>query len=399
MLNIKNVEFNDSLEIGTSNFEHMMKLRIDKLALVSRFFNEEEKLSVLNRLDKLDEREWKNYKVERKTPKRLHPYNNAVCIFSKKSGSMLVRIEYSPIAEGTGGIRFDIRPQQLSGKGVTRLLKWLGDRLGSTFFLLLARAWVTQLDVALDLYGCKLNDYVWGLHGSSVSESYENKMGLPGLRLGSPRAINSILLYEKVDAKELNKTDLVQVGKYITEKGRRKKEFFIKINEEEHAGFLRIEAKIQPESSGKGIRGQKVKGLMQDNLRSLMSPFLRLKVYSKALEGQLKNALFMHNRPDSNSVAAWVRHIREGGPKTRLSRKVKNIIEDNEIELFDKYDVWTHWDGCVAKLGDIIGNLSAALPTKAQLEVSQKYQSTKRRKRKVSLEPQRPLGRERHKVK
>jgi hypothetical protein len=123
-----------------------------------------------------------------------------------------------------------------------------------------------------------------------------------------------------------------------------------------------------------------------------MSPFLRLKVYSKALEGQLKNALFMHNRPDSNSVAAWVRHIREGGPKTRFSRKVKNIIDDNEIELFDKYDVWTHWDGCVA-------NLSAALPTKAQLEVSQKYRSTKRRKRKVSLEPQRPLGRERHKVK
>ncbi|GKX51552.1 hypothetical protein [Budvicia aquatica] len=386
MLNIKNIEFNKSLTIGQSYFGHSMLMRIDKLALVSRFHTKNEKVEFLASLKKILEREWKHYDVEWVNSKPTHPYQNAIIISKKEPGSpMLMRIEFSPKSVGTGGIRLDIRPQHLSAKKMDRLLKWVGERLGLTFYLLLARAWVTQLDVALDISGCKLEDFVWGLHGSSKYVDYDNPMGLPGLRLGSGRSRLSMLLYGKLDATCLKKTDLELVPKSIVEAGRRKKEFFVTINKVEYPDFLRIEAKIQPESSGQGPRGHKPKALMLADLSRLSCPFERLKVYAKTLEGQIMNATFMQNRPKGNSVRAWSKYKPDGETKVRLPRKIEQLIKNSELELFDKTKVWDHWESCVSLLGKKISGIHAELPTMAELDVNQMDELPKHRKRKSAL--------------
>lgn len=388
LLNKKNVEFSPSDKICDSLEGHEMKLRIDWLSIVSRFHSEEEKSEFVQKLQSLPEREWKNYVVQKKSPRNAtgtcHPYKYGLCISrNEPDAPMLAYLMWGPKAPGTGGFSIQFHPQHMTGKRMDLLLKWLSDRLGETFAHLLARAWVTRLDIALDIYGCKLNDYLWGLKKSSIYKDYDNDKGLPGLSLGAFDSKLSVLIYGKINAAQFERIAFPERAGYVNEKGRCKREYFLEIDKEEHPQFLRVEMRIQPESAGPGKRGCRQKALMLSDVIKLDNPFERLFVYKRKLEGELINAVFTNDRPKTNGIKAWVDVLRRGDSGGRLARKFSNLLSLNEVELFDKHDVWSFWPVCMAKLGQVIGTLKPEFATEKEMAVSQFVEDTRKRKRKT----------------
>ncbi|EFE0693233.1 TPA: hypothetical protein ACQ72S_004416 [Escherichia coli] len=388
LLNKKNVEFSPSDKICDSLEGHEMKLRIDWLSIVSRFHSEEEKSEFVQKLQSLPEREWKSYVVQKKSPRNAtgtcHPYKYGLCISrNEPDAPMLAYLMWGPKAPGTGGFSIQFHPQHMTGKRMDLLLKWLSDRLGETFAHLLARAWVTRLDIALDIYGCKLNDYLWGLKKSSIYKDYDNDKGLPGLSLGAFDSKLSVLIYGKINAAQFERIAFPERAGYVNEKGRCKREYFLEIDKEEHPQFLRVEMRIQPESTGPGKRGCRQKALMLSDVIKLDNPFERLFVYKRKLEGELINAVFTNDRPKTNGIKAWVDVLRRGDSGGRLARKFSNLLSLNEVELFDKHDVWSFWPVCMAKLGQVIGTLKPEFATEKEMAVSQFVEDTRKRKRKT----------------
>ncbi|ECH9490541.1 hypothetical protein ZS48_001470 [Salmonella enterica subsp. enterica] len=388
LLNKKNVEFSPSDKICDSLEGHEMKLRIDWLSIVSRFHSEDEKTDFVQKLQSLPEREWKNYVVQKKSPRNAtgtcHPYKYGLCISrNEPDAPMLAYLMWGPKAPGTGGFSIQFHPQHMTGKRMDLLLKWLSDRLGETFAHLLARAWVTRLDIALDIYGCKLNDYLWGLKKSSKYKDYDNDNGLPGLSLGALDSKLSVLIYGKIDVAHFKRIAFPERAGYVNEKGRRKREYFLEIDKEEYPQFLRVEVRIQPESTGPGKRGCKQKALMLSDLSKLEHPFERLLVYKRKLEGELMNAVFTNDRPKTNGIKAWTNTLSDGDSKGRLARKFTKLLYINEVELFNKHDVWSFWPVCMAKLGQAIGGLKPEFATKEEIAISQFAKDTRKRKRKT----------------
>lgn len=388
LLNKKNVEFSPSDKICDSLEGHEMKLRIDWLSIVSRFHSDEEKTEFVQKLQSLLGREWKNYVVQEKSPRNAtgtcHPYKYGLCISrNEPDAPMLAYLMWGPKALGTGGFSIHFHPQHMTGKRMDLLLKWLSDRLGETFAHLLERAWVTRLDIALDIYGCKLNDYLWGLKKSSKYKDYDNDNGLPGLSLGALDSKLSVLIYGKIDVAHFKRIAFPERAGYVNEKGRRKREYFLEIDKEEYPQFLRVEVRIQPESTGPGKRGCKQKVLMLSDLSKLEHPFERLLVYKRKLEGELMNAVFTNDRPKTNGIKAWTNTLSDGDSKGRLARKFTKLLYLNEVELFNKHDVWSFWPVCMAKLGQAIGGLKPEFATKEEIAISQFAKDTRKRKRKT----------------
>ncbi|ECD4439577.1 hypothetical protein CU840_01255 [Salmonella enterica] len=393
LLNKKNVEFSPSDKICDSLEGHKMKMRIDWLSIVSRFHCEDEKTDFVQKLQSLPGREWKNYVVHKKLPQNAkgthqkstrHPYKFGLRISrNEPDAPMLAYIMWGPKEAGTGGFSIQFHPQHMTGKRMDLLLKWLGERLGETFERLLARAWVTRLDIALDIYGCKLNDYLWGLKRSSKYKDYDNDKGLPGLSLGAFDSKLSVLIYGKINAEQFKRIAFPEHAGYVNEKGRRKREYFLEIDKEEHPQFLRVEVRIQPESTGPGKRGCKEKALMLSDLSKLEHPFERLLVYKRKLEGELMNAVFTNDRPKTNGIKAWTNTLSDGDSKGRLARKFAKLLYLNEVELFNKHDVWSFWPVCMVKLGQAIGGLKPEFATGEEMAVSQLVEDTRKRKSKT----------------
>ena len=388
LLNKKNVEFNTSNEICDSYYWHTMKLRIDWLSMVSRFHSDEEKADFMQNLQSLLGQEWKNFLVQERSPRNAtgtrHPYKFGLCISrNKPDAPMLAYLMWGPKAAGTGGFSIQFHPQHMTGKQMDLLLKWLIDRLGETFNQLLKRAWVTRLDIALDIYGCKLNDYLWGLKQSSVYKDHDKPQGLPGLSLGAADSQLSGLIYGKIDATLFKRLKFSEHARYVYEKGKRKREFFLEIDKGEYPQFLRIEIRIQPESIGPGERGFRQKALMLSDLGKLDNPFERLLVYKRKLEGELMNAIFTNDRPKTNGIKAWIDVLRRGDSKGRLARKFSSLLKLNEVELFNKHKVWSFWPVCMAQLGQVISALKPEFATKEEMGVSQFVENIRKRKRKT----------------
>lgn len=359
-------------------------LRIDWLSIVSRFHSDEEKAEFFQKLLSLLEQESKNFFVQEKSPRNAkgtrHPYKYGLCISrNEPKAPMLAYLMWGPKAAGTGGFSIQFHPQHMTGKRMDILLKWLMARLGETFNHLLARAWVTRLDIALDIYGCKLNDYLWGLKYSSVYEDYDNENGLPGVSLGASDSKLSALIYGKIDATLFKRIAFPERAG----KTKRKREFFLEIDKEQHPQFLRVEMRVQPESAGLGKRGTKQKALMLSDLGKLDNPFERLLVYKRKLEGELMNAVFTNDRPKTNGIKAWINVLRRGDSKGRLARKFSSLLDHNEVELFNKHEVWSFWPVCMAQLGQVIGALKPEFATKQEMGVSQFVENILKRKRKT----------------
>ena len=69
--------------------------------------------------------------------------------------------------------------------------------------------------------------------------------------------------------------------------------------------------------------------------------------------------------------------MRRGDSGGRLARKFSNLLSLNEVELFDKHDVWSFWPVCMAKLGQVIGTLKPEFATEKEMAVSQTIQVAK----------------------
>ncbi|MGP2502769.1 hypothetical protein OH655_07965 [Pantoea dispersa] len=378
-LNKKNVELNISTEICCSSYGHRMKMRADGITSVSRFHSEEEKEEFLQKLERILGRKWKQYRVERKSTQnkagKPHPYKYGLSVYRKDDDSpMLLHINWGPRRVKTGGIRFEFRPQHMDAKAMDHMLGWLSDRFGAIFYRLLARSWVTRIDVALDVYGCKLNDYVWDLKGISAFKDHINFKGLPGLNLGGKRSELRFNLYEKVYAGVLNSLGFNQRSEVVLKNGKARQEQFIEINQEEFDGFLRIEARIIPG------RRSGAWSVMLAELAELKNPFGRIVVYEGKLKSVLVNDFIESSRPKSNSAKAWARHAM-GDVDSRMSRRVKRALVTHETELFNKSEVWAYWSSCVAALGTIIAELEPVNATKKEMAVSQFVESKPNRKR------------------
>ncbi|KQN63271.1 hypothetical protein [Erwinia sp. Leaf53] len=338
-LNKRNIEFCCSLDIGMNARNQMLKMRADKLSIVSCFENIEERKNTYTKLKKMRNNSFKKYRVQYIRNNDEKPYRKALLIREKERNSpVLLRIDYSPINRSTGGIRLDFRPQHSTSEQIDHLLSWLDRRLGRIFYTLLERAWVTQIDVALDVYNCKLDDYLWGLDRAGKTAYFDKENGLPGLRIGSCRSLLHILFYGKVNARSDGKLVFMERSK------------FIKINFDEHQQFLRIEARYRPNATPTSKNGN---ALMLAHLLEMRNPFERLRVYSKDLRDELMARGFLCTLPDAPSIAEMKRYMAEKMECARLPRKVERLIAAHEIELFDKHTVWMQWSRCVAQLSGI----------------------------------------------
>ncbi|MCI4002617.1 hypothetical protein MRO73_08625 [Dickeya dianthicola] len=344
LLNKHNIDFCSSMRIGKDNFGHSLKMRIDGLAIVSCFLNKAEKKRVYSKLRKMRKVNYKKYRVRYIKNKKGKPYRNALLIMGIKENSpVLLRIDYSPINHNSGGVRLDFHPQHLTASKIDHLLSWMNQRLGEVFYHLLARSWITRIDVAVDIYGCQLGNYIWGLERAGKTSYRNNKKTLPSVRIGSSRSILYILCYEKIDA---------HGSKQLTF---REKSRFININLNEHRQFLRIESRYQPNATPTSKSGN---ALMLAHLLSMGNPFERLQVYSDDLAYELLTVGYIRAIPAEPSIAALKRSIMRNIQNSRLPREVIGIIVKHEIELFNKNKIWEQWSLCVERLSSIF-NISS----------------------------------------
>ncbi|WP_445335667.1 hypothetical protein ACSR9H_00365 [Citrobacter koseri] len=338
-LNKRNIEFCCSLDIGMNTRGQKLKMRVDKLCVVSQFDENTEMKITYAKLKRMRFKEFKQYRVQYIRNKDGKPYRKALLIRGRKKHSpVLLRIDYSPINRNTGGIRLDFRPQHMASTEIDHLLSWINRRVGGVFYQLLARAWVTQIDVALDVYNCKLNGYIWGLDRSGKTKYFNKRNGLPGIRVGSCRSFLHFLCYGKVDANSDRKLVF------------RERTKFININLDEYQKFLRIEARFRPGAKPTSKKGSV---LMLAHILDMRNPFERLRVYSKDLGGELLNRQYLYILPSAPSIARMKRYMMADMQCSRLPRKVDRLIAEHEIALFDKHAIWEQWSRCVAQLSGI----------------------------------------------
>lgn len=157
LLNIKNIETTLSISAGASYLKHEFNIRIDKANLVSIFYNKNDKIIIHSALRNCNKSLNNKYVVTHTKLKEGHPYKKAINIFSKeKIPSLLLHIDYSPVNKNTGSIRFDIRLQHVTINEFKEIIKWMKSKIGKAIIKTIRRSWITQIDVALDIYDCKL---------------------------------------------------------------------------------------------------------------------------------------------------------------------------------------------------------------------------------------------------
>lgn len=339
IINKHNIDTCSSLPIGSDVNGNLLKIRIDKLTIVSSFIEKEEKSETYKKLKKMRKRNHSNYYITHIQNKEDMPYRTALLIKEKNHFSpLLLRIDYSPINRNTGGIRLDFYPQYLSAKKNDQLLSWLNMQLGEIFYHLLTRAWVTRIDIALDLYDRYLDNYIWELQRSGKPRYFNEGNGLPGIQLGSNRSVLHVLCYEKIDAFR---------NKNVSHKNKNK---FLKIKRNEHKNFLRIEARYRPNSKPTSKHGSP---LMLRNILEMENPFKRLQFYSNELKSELLIKKHIISIPSEPSVFALKCRVKKENSCSRIPRNVQRIINEHKISIFNKNIIWDNWPIYTKQLGGI----------------------------------------------
>ncbi|EOC1310948.1 hypothetical protein ACI09E_004226, partial [Cronobacter dublinensis] len=175
--------------IGRDNENNPLKIRIDKLTIVSNFIKETNKRKLYSKLNNIRRSTESHYSVKYIRNKDETPFRYALLVRLKNAFTpMILRIDYSPINEKTGCIRFDLRPQHLTAEEMDGMFEWLRHHLGKKIMNeLMRKAWITQVDVAVDAYARNLHDYIWHYFRAGKSDYYESKHSFPGIRIGSSR--------------------------------------------------------------------------------------------------------------------------------------------------------------------------------------------------------------------
>lgn len=313
-------------------------MRIDKLTLVSNIENNFEENLIYEKLDYLSSRKYKKYRIKSLQWINGKPYRKAILIRNKvKPSPLLLRIDYFPINHTTGSIRLEFHPQHLPPKNIDHLICWLNKKLDGKLNELLLESWITQIDTAVDIYGERLDDYIFGLKSSETTKYFNKKNGLPGLRLGSIRSQLHILCYEKIDGFR-NKTI-----------NSMKRTSIMNIKPNDCDKFLRIESRFRPK---KNILNNDNRTLLK-NILQIENPFTRLIVCDRKILSTLYRNGFIKSYPCNPSLIELKSFIRSSEKISRLTQKHYHLISRSEISLFDIHMVWKFWPKCVSRLGNI----------------------------------------------
>ncbi|HHZ8371995.1 TPA: hypothetical protein ACWMLN_003080 [Enterobacter hormaechei] len=340
IINKHNIDICDSLKIGSDIENNPLKIRIDKLTIVSNLPKEKHKGNLYSRLKIIRNSKESHYSIKFLKNKDETPFRYALLVrLNNAFTPMILRIDYSPINEKTGCIRFDFRPQHLSAEEMDGVFEWLRLHFGKKIMdELMKKAWITQVDVAIDAYSRNLHDYIWHFFRAGKSDYYESKFSFPGIRIGSSRSVCHILCYEKIIKDKILKANITN----------RK---FIRVDIDSYKKFLRIEFRYRPNAKPSNKNSNH---LLLQNILAMPNPLNRLSVYSKELPLRLLSMGYITKIPVEPTILALLEDIKINTKSQRISPKIKNIIEANKINLFDSTLLWSKWEECVRRLGNHI---------------------------------------------
>ncbi|MBN3206429.1 hypothetical protein H5A35_03265 [Pectobacterium brasiliense] len=391
MLNVKNIKMNKGMPVGQTHSRYPMTMHIDWLTVVSEYDSEGEKETFEIGLSLLKKKLKGEYNVKRKNMDKRggkkSPYKNGLHISECRAESpKWLSIYTSPRFKNVGGICIQIHPQHTTGEGMDSLLNKLNATLDGLLFPILSRAWVTRVDVALDIYGCKLEDYFWWLSCAKAYEDFCEPYGLPGLQIGKKSAL-CLNLYEKIDASDIKIEGLKRALFHVFDKDHRgkdryRKERLVDLKEEQHPGLLRAEFRVQEKKNGTGKYSKAGKVVMFSKLKSMKNPLHRLKVYERGLMSDMFNEWYKADRPDTNSSKGLLKLLHRDTGR-RLGRAAERIFERREVELFRANEVWSNWSDCVNSMGEVLAGLTG----KSSASSNQKSESQAkivRKKRRLS---------------
>ncbi|MBA0035567.1 hypothetical protein HS962_04885 [Pantoea sp. BIGb0393] len=387
MLNVKNIKMNKGMLVGQTYGRYPMAMHIDWLTAVSDYGSEDEKEIFEACLLLLKKKLKGEYKVKHrnmdKRSKKKPPYRKGLHISECGTGSpKLLTICTNPRFKNIGGISIQIHPQRTTGVGMDTLLNKLNAALGGLLFPILSRAWVTRVDIALDIYGCKLDDYFWWLSWAKAYEDFCEPYGLPGLQIGKKSAL-SLNLYEKVDASNAKVEGLKRAIFHVFEKDHRgkdriRKELLIDLKKEQYPGLLRAEFRVQEKKNKTGKYSKEGKVVMLSKLKSMKNPLHRLQIFDRALMSDMFNEWYKVDRSDTNSSKGLVNLLYRNTGK-HIGRAAERIFERRKVELFSANEVWSCWSDCVDAMGKILAGLTGKRPASNQTESQAKIERKKRR--------------------
>lgn len=326
-----------SLKIGFSKDEHPLRMRVDGITIVTMAENKNERILI---------KSWVESIFEDPAPYSLRPatiskngkklYQKGVVIYSENT--MLLRFEYKPERSGIGNIRMEFRPQHLDENGMDSLILWMAESgLGEFIFKLLKRAWVTRLDVALDLYKCTLEDYFFGM-----KRCYTGKMNLgtetKGLTLGTVNSHIQMSIYEKIDLScaETSFKTVKTEGKNTLSVG-------------QFADFLRIEARIRPKSKPRSKQGKNA--LLLADIGKVENPYEDLQIYQKGLDKALCLTESRFKYEKGHNLVKNKHDFLKSVNLRKMPKRLENVFRMYEYDLLNKSEIWCAWPSCVAKLG------------------------------------------------
>jgi len=325
-----------------------MKKRIDKARAVSDMLNPKAKVRMEKALDALGSSE--NFVITRDNRKSkgfqdTHYRKKLVCRY-RDDLDAYITIQYAPLGWDSsqprkklkrGFFYLETSPQHFGSARMNKMLAWLAksENLGQDIYKVLAKAWITRVDIALDLYGYSLKDVHVMLEGARQGASKVDEGGFHRLRLGSSSSEFYLACYEKIGG---------NWHRLPGEKG----EASLNLAVADSANFLRIEVRYQPKTTGRGK-------VPLSTLWYLKNPFDKVQLYSKDLD-------FDPRMPDivremlleGKSIPEALKAI-TGKPKEvrQIRRRIKSWLEEYRIQVFDSASVWSSWMDCVNQLGNL----------------------------------------------
>ncbi|PXB02153.1 hypothetical protein [Pectobacterium carotovorum] len=387
MLNVKNIKMNKGVPVGQTHGRYPMTMHIDWMTVVSDYSCEDEKEIFEANMLLLKMKLKGEYNVTRRNmdtrSKKKPPYKNGLHISECGAGTpKLLSIYTSPRFKKVGGISIQIHPQHTTGERMDSLFNKLNATLDGLLFPILSRGWVTRVDIALDIYGCKLDDYYWWLNWAKAYEDFCEPYGLPGLQIGRKAAL-SLNLYEKIDASDAKIKGLKRAIFHVFDKNnhgklRYRKERLIDLKKEQYPDLLRAEFRVQEKKNATGKYSKAGKVIMLSKLKSMKNPLQRLKVYKRALMSDMFNEWYKLGQPDTNCSKGVVNLLyRDKGG--RLVRAAERIFERREVALFSANEVWSSWSDCVDAMGEVLAGLTGKSPASDGEKSQAKIERKKRR--------------------
>lgn len=327
-------------ELGHYEMMH----RIDKLSIVGDLEIDDTD-ELFDRLNKMKDSRFysiRRRKTKSKYIKKLYRYQ--VKVKNKYNPKQAFMIYYKPTEmdfkkkdkyEGRGAVRFEFSPQHFTVDDINKLVLYLGKkkRLGKYLYKLLKSAWVTRIDYALDIYDMRLSDYHIGFKGACCGERYSSEGEFQGQRLGSNKSEYHAACYEKLDVgDDLESLSDEELQLIITN--------WREI--QDYRRFLRIETRYKPRS----------KALLLRDIRNLHNLLERIGFYKKPLctkEGDLDWELLL-----SGMILPELRdYVNKTNPKEakKILKRLDNRLKNNQVDLFDKDEIWCDFHLLVEKLG------------------------------------------------